>query len=50
MTVDWKEMFRKYADIVGDAESVDFLDAEDWSEEEWQAINDAGILDYRKGK
>lgn len=37
--MNWKEMFRKYSDIVGDAEGVDFLRKEDWTPEEWEAIS-----------
>lgn len=36
--LDWREMFRKYAEVVGRNEGVLFLEAQDWTDEEWSAI------------
>lgn len=36
--LDWQDMFRRYADIVGLQESVDFLAEYQWEPEEWAAI------------
>ena len=37
--VDWREMFKKYIEVVGRSEGVHFLDhSSDWTAEEWQAI------------
>lgn len=48
MTLDWREMFFKYSDIVGANEGVDFLQPgrrdldpslmPQWTDEEWAAI------------
>jgi hypothetical protein len=44
-------MFRRYMNIVGEAEGVYFLDGSDWPPEEWAAIRevwDEVDADYRK--
>lgn len=33
-------MFKRYVDIVGDHEGVDFLYSSDWTPEEWSALTD----------
>lgn len=40
MTPDWREMFFRYVEIVGQQEGVDFLHPDDWSPEEWAAIEE----------
>jgi hypothetical protein len=42
--IDWREMFRRYADIVGMQEGVSFLERYQWSAEEWAALQAAGIV------
>lgn len=37
---DWRAMFKKYVDIVGEAEGIDFLYPSDWSAEEWDEIQE----------
>lgn len=44
-TLDWRAMFMRYIHIVSRAEGVAFLDPEDWSAEEWAAINDGASDD-----
>lgn len=39
VNVDWRAMFAKYAQVVAEQEGTDFLTAEDWTEDEWAAIN-----------
>jgi hypothetical protein len=46
--VDWREAFIKYINIVGDAEGVDFLRADDWTQEEWAAVNQAAAEAYAR--
>lgn len=36
---DWQAMFVKYAGIVGRNEGTDFLYEDEWTPEEWAAIN-----------
>jgi hypothetical protein len=38
--IDWKHIFTRYVDIVGQAEGVDFLYDYQWNEEEWEAIQE----------
>lgn len=38
MTIDFREMFKKYVDIVGQCEGVDFLIPNEWTPEEWEAL------------
>lgn len=40
--VDWKEMFKKYMEIVIRNEGVDFLYSYEWTEEEWAEIQKIG--------
>jgi len=40
MNIDWREAFKKYVDLVGDYEGVDFLYERDWAPEEWRAIEE----------
>lgn len=39
--MDWRDIFKRYVDLVGQAEGVTFLYEEDWSPEEWAAIQEA---------
>jgi hypothetical protein len=39
MMVDWRGMFKKYMRIVGEQEGVDFINPEDWTDEEMAEIN-----------
>lgn len=36
--IDWRDMFRRYADLVGEEEGVDFLNRGDWSPAEQESI------------
>lgn len=36
--IDWRGMFRRYSETVGECEGVSFLYESDWSPEEWAAI------------
>lgn len=38
MTFDWRDAFRRYSELVGEYEGVDFLYERDWTPEEWKAI------------
>ena len=51
MTVDWREIFKRYTNIVGRAEAVDFLYVADWTPEEWveiQKASDEAIAELKK--
>lgn len=39
--VNWRELFKKYMRTVGDHEGVYFLYQNEWSKEEWDAIDKA---------
>jgi hypothetical protein len=39
--VDWRDLFIKYVNIVGEAEGVDFLCVGDWTPEEWAEVDQA---------
>lgn len=46
--VDWKTMFKKYANIVGEEEGVTFLHESDWSPEEWHELQQlSGLSDLK---
>lgn len=54
--MDWRDMFIRYSNVIGQAEGVDFLYSDDWTEEEWKAIKEAvdserlaPLPDYGKG-
>lgn len=36
--VDLKQLLKKYIDVVGQAEGVDFLYKSDWTPEEWEIL------------
>lgn len=36
--MDWREVFRRYVEVVGQCEGVAFLYRNEWSPEEWAAI------------
>lgn len=43
---DWRDMFMRYIEAVGEAEGVTFLYESDWSPEEWQEIQIAERESY----
>lgn len=36
--IDWRDAFKRYAELVGNYEGVDFLYDYNWTPEEWEAI------------
>jgi hypothetical protein len=38
--MDWQDMFRRYSDLVGEYEGIEFLYENDWTPEEWVAIQE----------
>ncbi len=38
---DWREIFKKYANRIGEEEGVYFLRRYDWTDEEWGLVNAA---------
>ena len=36
--MDWRDIFKRYIDVVGEQEGTDFLEKWDWSDEEWTEI------------
>lgn len=44
--VDWRGMFSRYIDAVGENEGVSFLYTGDWTEQEWAAIQALTDLPY----
>jgi hypothetical protein len=39
--IDWRHLFIRYTELVGENEGVDFLDRGDWTRTEWDTIWDA---------
>lgn len=40
MNIDWRDAFKRYADLVGEYEGITFLYEGDWTPEEWKAIGE----------
>lgn len=36
MTINWRDLFREYSNLVGEYEGTSFLYEHDWTPEEWK--------------
>ena len=49
-SLDWRDMFKRYSDVVSEAEGISFLYPLDWGAEEWEAIKEVTNGNVYSGK